>query len=140
MSRVKTIRTAAENTEIDCRIDRILASEDELIPSSGFLASVMERVQQENAQPAPLPFPWKRLLPGALMVSGVLSWGGYELIRQGLSLSSLFASKTTVLLPMRLPDAAAAFANQAEWVALALGASLLCWLFARRLAGRGGLF
>jgi len=29
--------------------------------------------------------------------------------------------------------------EQAGWVALALGSSLVCWLVSRRLAGRGGL-
>jgi len=44
-------------------IDRILASEEPLIPSLGFLDSVMERVREEAAAPPPIPFPWKRALP-----------------------------------------------------------------------------
>jgi hypothetical protein len=47
-------------------IDRILASEDEIEPSPGFLASVMEAVEREAAAPPTLTFPWIRLLPGFL--------------------------------------------------------------------------
>jgi hypothetical protein len=45
-------------------IDRILSRRDEILPSSGFAASVMEAIRQESAVPPPLPFPWKRALPG----------------------------------------------------------------------------
>lgn len=44
-------------------IDRILSGEEELVPSAGFAASVMEAVRREAAAPAPIPFPWKRALP-----------------------------------------------------------------------------
>jgi hypothetical protein len=45
-------------------IDHILSREDEIQPSSGFLASVMDAVQREAAVPPPIPFPWKRAIPG----------------------------------------------------------------------------
>lgn len=45
-------------------IDHILSREDEILPSSGFLASVMDSVQREAAAPPPIPFPWKRAVPG----------------------------------------------------------------------------
>lgn len=44
-------------------MDRILSRRDEIVPSSGFVASVMEAVRREAAAPAPIPFPWKRALP-----------------------------------------------------------------------------
>ena len=44
-------------------IDRILAHEEEMLPSSGFAASVMGAVRREAAVPAPIPFPWKRAWP-----------------------------------------------------------------------------
>ena len=50
-------------------IDRILSREEEILPSSGFAASVMGAVRREAAAPPPLPFPWKRALPG-LVVGG----------------------------------------------------------------------
>lgn len=48
----------------DPDLDRILSKEEEILPSSGFAASVMEAVQREAAAPPPIPFPWKRALPG----------------------------------------------------------------------------
>lgn len=139
MNRAKTNRTKAERTGFDSEIDHILSAEDDLIPTSGFLVAVMERVEQQAAAPPPIPFPWRWALPGIVAAAGVFAWGGYELIHQGLLLSSAPASKTYLPLTMHLLAALIASANQAEWVALALGVSLLSWLFARRLAGRGGL-
>jgi hypothetical protein len=52
------------------KIDRILSREDEILPSSGFAVSVMNAVRQEAAAPPPIPFPWKRALPG-LVAAGL---------------------------------------------------------------------
>jgi hypothetical protein len=46
-------------------LDRILC-EEEILPSSGFVGSVMEAVQGELEAP-PIPFPWKRALPGLVL-------------------------------------------------------------------------
>jgi hypothetical protein len=51
-------------------INRILSREDEILPSSGFAVSVMDAVRREAAAPPPIPFPWKRALPG-LVVAGL---------------------------------------------------------------------
>ena len=51
--------------------DRIM-SEEEILPSSGFAVSVMEAVRREAAAPPPIPFPWKRALPGALFAAATL--------------------------------------------------------------------
>jgi hypothetical protein len=48
----------------DDDLDRILSEEEEFLPSSGFTASVMEAVRREASTPPPIPFPWKRALPG----------------------------------------------------------------------------
>lgn len=115
-------------------IDRILASEEPLIPSLGFLDSVMERVREEAAAPPPIPFPWKRAVPGILLAAGVFGWGTFELVRYGLP-----AVGSISLAPPHLSAAVARPLEQVGWVALALGASLLSWLLSRRLAGRSGL-
>lgn len=47
----------------DDDIDRILSDEPEIIPSSSFVAAVMGVVRTEASAP-PIPFPWKRALPG----------------------------------------------------------------------------
>jgi hypothetical protein len=52
--------------------DRTLSSEEEIIPSSGFVASVMDAVQRDAAAPPPVPFPWKRALPGLFAACLVL--------------------------------------------------------------------
>ena len=119
---------------LDAKIEAILAGEEELIPSSGFLGSVMERVQEEAVAPPPIPFPWKRAIPGTLLTAGVFAWGAGKLYRQGLPA----LSSTTLPLP-HLPAALVVPVEQAGWLALALGVTLLSWLLSRRLAGRGGL-
>jgi len=58
------------------KTESILASEEPIVPSSGFLAAVMERVIEESAMPAPIPFPWKRAVPGFVLIAGVFAWGG----------------------------------------------------------------
>ena len=122
-------------TKIDsANIDHILATEEKLIPSSGLLASVMNRVREEAAAPPPIPFPWKRAIPGILAASGLFGWGASVLIR--IELPALCA--ITLSLP-RLSAALVQPLEQAGWVALALGASLLSWLLSRSLAGRSGL-
>ncbi|MEM7582594.1 MAG: hypothetical protein AAF560_04380 [Acidobacteriota bacterium] len=53
-------------------LDRILTSEEELQPMTGFSVRVMRAVREEAATPAPIPFPWERFLPGVLLNAGLL--------------------------------------------------------------------
>jgi len=39
-------------------------SGDEIVPSSGFVARVMDAVRAEATAPPAIPFPWLRALPG----------------------------------------------------------------------------
>jgi hypothetical protein len=150
MNQAKAIRSEDESAgirraaRIETEIEAILASEEELMPSSGFLASVMERVRQEAALPAPLPFPWMKAISILLLASGAVGWGAVELVhlglpglgQLGLGLSAL--NQLTFSLPHFSADVVHSV-EQAGWVALALGSSLVSWLVSRRLAGRGGL-
>lgn len=129
----KTVR-AEKNMEVSSRIDQILATEEELIPSSGFMASVMERVEEEAAAPAPIPFPWKRAIPGIVLATGVFGWSAVVMVRLGPS-----AVHTLPLTPTHLSAGSMHSVESAGWVAMALGVSLVSWLLSRRLAGRGGL-
>ena len=127
-------RDQALEHRIDSEIDHILATEGELIPSSGFMASVMERVEDEAAAPPPIPFSWMRAVPGILLAAGVFCWGAVELTRISLP--------TVPPLALTMPHLSAASMQSVEsvgWVAMALGVSLLSWLLSRRLVGRGGL-
>ncbi len=63
-----------ESTKKTSNLDRILGAEEELAPSSGFLSVVMERVREDAAAPKPIPFPWKRVVPGAVLPSA--GWRG----------------------------------------------------------------
>jgi hypothetical protein len=115
-------------------LDAMLALEEEITPSSGFLSAVMERVQEEASAPPPIPFPWKRAVPGIALVAGVFGWLGVELVRAGVpaigqSLPSTVQIPPGLIQPM----------EQAGWVGLALAVSLASWLLARRLAGRAEL-
>jgi hypothetical protein len=135
MSRIKTNRDENDRIETaQSALDRILATEEALIPSSGFLVSVMESVREEAAAPPPIPFPWKRAIPGMVLTAGVFGWGAFELVRYGLP-----AVGSIALAPPQLSDTVVLSLQQAGWVALALGASLLSWLLSRGLAGRSGL-
>jgi hypothetical protein len=128
-------QTGANNSDSEHNeIDRILATEDALVPSSGFLAAVMERVREEAAAPAPIPFPWKRVLPGAIVMVGAFGAAAFELVRQGLPAAGEFTLTTPhISVAMERP------LEQAGWIALALGVSLFSWLLSKRLAGRAGL-
>ena len=144
MNRAGTERSKAEGARIETEIGRILAGEEELMPSSGFAASVMDRVRQEAVLPAPIPFPWMKVIPILVLASGGVVWSAVEMIRIGLpALSQFWLSQfaqswwTTPLPPLSANQVRAL--EQAGWVALALGTSLVSWLLSRRLAGRGGL-
>jgi hypothetical protein len=45
-------------------LDRILSTEENIVPSSRFVNSVMDAVRREAATPPPIPFPWKRAITG----------------------------------------------------------------------------
>jgi hypothetical protein len=48
----------------DDELDHILSRHVDIVPSSGFAASVMETVRSETAGPPPIAFPWKCAFPG----------------------------------------------------------------------------
>ncbi len=113
----------------DKRMDEILGTDEELVPSSGFLVAVMDRVREEAAAPPPIPFPWKRALPGSAVVAGVFGWVAVEFARHiGSSMGDLS------LPPVHMAASAARPLEQAGWVAAAFAVSLASWLVSRRLA------
>jgi hypothetical protein len=114
-------------------IETALATEEDLLPSSGFLASVMDRVHDEARTPSPIPFPWKRAVPGAALAVGVFGWAAVEFVRQAIPAVRTFSfSQSPISMPVSRP------VEEAGWVALALVISLLSWLLSRRLAGQSG--
>ena len=116
-------------------VDRILASDETLAPSSGFLASVMARVEEEAAAPAPIPFPWKRAIPGIVLVAGVLAYGVYECLHGALA-----DAQKIVLAPPHISAAMQSALAPAGWVVLALAISLCSWILASRMVRGSELF
>ena len=119
-------------------VDRILSAEEELAPSSGFVSAVMERVREEAAAPAPIPFPWKRAVPGAVLALGGVAWIGVEAVRQGMR-AGVPDLRVIGVLPSHVSPNMTGTLEDAGWVVAALGMSLLSWLLARRMIGSSGL-
>ena len=115
-------------------LDRILAAEEELVPSSGFVSAVMERVREEAAAPKPIPFPWKRVVPAMILVAAGLVWCAVQLVWMGMA-----EAKTPVRVTLHSSALMTPQIQSAAWVAAALGVSLLSWLLSRRMAGRSEL-
>ncbi len=56
----------------ESEFDRIMADDEQIVPSSGFTQSVMDAVRQEAATPKPIPFPWGRAVPGLIAIAIML--------------------------------------------------------------------
>lgn len=112
--------------------DEILSRADDIVPSSDFITNVMAAVRQEASAPPPIPFPWKRVMPGlavgactfgAFLVATLAPWdGGPVQVAPGLS-SVLYAI------------VAAANAVELVWIAIALVFAVASMKFSMRLVG-----
>ena len=121
------------STMKDNEFDRILSQEEEILPSSGFTASVMEAVQREAVAPQPIPFPWKRALPGLAAAGFALLFVLIELVMY--LASGAAAPQVSISLPLALqPILQLAMNAGAGWVVLALFASLVSAKLSMRLA------
>lgn len=58
----------------DKELDAVLLRNEEIVPSSGFTSAVMDAVQQEAAMPPPIPFPWRRAMPGLLTCIALIAF------------------------------------------------------------------
>jgi hypothetical protein len=98
----------------DKDLERILSSEEHLVPSSGFALSVMEAVRDAEAEPRPARFPWWRLAAGVAACAGS-------------------AASFTALVRDMDPTVASALAATAPELSLAAAVVLatLAWLRAR---------
>ncbi|WP_263350947.1 hypothetical protein [Acidicapsa acidisoli] len=117
-------------------LDKILLTQDTLLPSSGFAQSVLDAIQQESAAPAPLPFPWKFALPGLALlfiacVAGL--WFLYTALRT-TSLPSSIAIDLPAWLPSNAVNATL-LRTQAVPALLAIAGSWGCVWLCRRLTG-----
>ena len=108
---------------MDAELDRLLGGEEDIQPSSGFHASVMEAVHREATAPPPIPFPWKRAWPAIAAAALALTGSPALLVKAGAAGPSIFDA----LLPA---DASVG----APWIALAAAATVGSLLLSRRLA------
>jgi hypothetical protein len=116
---------------------RVLKADvEEIMPSSGFVASVMEAVRLQAATPPPIPFPWTRAVPGvaaavlALVSAFVLV---VQLARAGVHSSAAVAWPPEMVRALEIANHAGA-----GWI---VAASLLAFVsvrFAMRMAGARG--
>lgn len=101
--------------------DRIVLREAEIIPSSGFAKSVMAAVRSEAAAPPPIPFPWKRALPGLAVFAVAIVWSLTEVLRSPVRESASVApSALTHWLDGVVPLIDTAQMFGAGWVLLGL--------------------
>jgi hypothetical protein len=129
------MRRHMENDEGE--INRILSREEEILPSSGFTASVMDAVRREAAVPSPIAFPWKRALPGliigGLAVALVLVTGVVALARVARTSP---ATQFSMPLPSVMPSIfGGGLESAAIWTGLALLMALVAVKFSMRLSG-----
>ena len=115
-------------------LDRMLSRQDEIVPSSGFVVSVMDAVRREAAvsEPTPLPpiaFPWMRALPIMIaLVAAVvmLIAGGVEILRTPVAVTQ------EPLLPPVVTQALAQM--NAGWLAVSLLVAFFSAFVAMRFA------
>lgn len=117
-------------------LDRVLAGAEQIVPSSGFTSAVMDRLRREALEPEPIPFPWKRALPG--ITAAIVTLAGVSVVLFGLlagggTPSTVAPAASVVDLETLL---APAIAIGAHWLALSLLLTLATLAFVRRLARR----
>jgi FtsH-binding integral membrane protein len=117
-------------------LDRILSAEDQIVPSYGFAASVMDAVRREAATPPPIPFPWKHALPGLVLgiaaLAGLLVAGFRWRTPEAAAAAPSTFSLTQLLAAVRI---AAFHEDDAVWIALALLLTLASVYFSLRATG-----
>ena len=112
-------------------LDRILSSnDDDIQPSSGLVGSVMEGVRSEAAMPPPIPFPWKRALPGLAAAAAALVCLLTLLLDQ-VSHSAFPLPQTADVSAWRTP-----VIDALGWSLLALALSLILMKLSIRWASR----
>ena len=93
---------------------------EDIVPSSGFTASVMDAIAREATAPPPIPFPWKRALPG-------LAW----CVAMGIAFLSI--GPDSGHNPPPTPELSAVLKG-AGWITAAIVMSLLSVTLSMRIA------
>ena len=118
-------------------LDRVLSREPGIIPSSGFVRSVMAAVRSEAAAPPPIPFPWKRAMPGLLACLVAIAWSVVDAFRSPAPASaSVIPQTATHWIDGVAPLLEKAQIFGAEWVLLGLLLTYAGLKLTWHLAGR----
>ena len=114
----------------DEELDGVLRGDvEEIEPSSGFVASVMEAVRAEAEAPPPIPFPWVRAVPGLVAVSLLVVFFIVEFLRGGVRVAGSAEVARAV---------AAANGAGVGWILGALVLAFVSVRLAMRMAGARG--
>jgi hypothetical protein len=111
-------------------LDRLLSHESEIVPSSGFTASVMNALRVRAQAPPPIPFPWERALPGMAAALLSLAWIVFACVA---AFSSNGGGAAQVL---SIPAALQPLWHAASWVLIALVTTVVSLLFSWRFVSR----
>jgi hypothetical protein len=116
-------------TDLDCALG---SASDSILPSSGFAARVIAAVHTEADAPAPIPFPWKRAVPGfiAALAAIVLL---FATLPSAVESAIVSARQTSIPLHSQIAATLLGHHGSAAWIAASLALSLGCLLFSRRL-------
>jgi len=119
-----------DDTALDSLLQNHLnAPAEELTPSSGFVLSVMDAIHQQATEPAPIAFPWKRVLPGAIAILCALV---AFIVYAYAGRHSTPAVRPNLITPSALTSSEITLC----WVALAVCLSIVTVAASFRLAGR----
>jgi hypothetical protein len=124
----------------DKDLDQMLMEREEIVPSSGFVAAVMEAVQQEAAAPAPIPFPWKWAVPGFVvsvaMAIGLIARWLYSDARSSHPVRAVATAFPAETFSSSLPQVHIAVSTLValEWSAMALLVSFAAAWLSMRIA------
>lgn len=111
-------------------LDQLLSHGPEIVPSSGFTASVMNAVRVQAQAPPPIPFPWKRALPGIAAAVLSLAWIVFACV-------AAFSSNGGGAAPvLSISPAIQSLWRAASWVLIALVTTVVSLLFSWRLISR----
>jgi hypothetical protein len=113
-------------------LGRILSGEAEIAPSSGFVNGIMAAVQREATEPPPIPFPWKRALPG--LAAGALVFVTLIIVLvKNFSRAAPATSVQDRVIPILVRASDLGSMYGVGWVALAILVTLACVIFCVRL-------
>jgi len=126
-------------------INSILSREDEILPSSGFAVSVMNAVRREAAAPPPIPFPWKRALPGlvaAVVAFALVVVAGVSELERASTTTTRFSSSLPSVMPFILHGQGlhgqGGIESATIWTALTLLVTFVSLRLSMRMASHEG--